>query len=783
MRPSATFALLAMLPALSAAQVTTQPAATRPATQPAATGSAASQPAVWPARPLPTIACRGCEQSGRFVEDNPGWGPHLISLFITAKNPDSPWHTAQQHLDWACNPLYSYVADGTGGLVIWAHPGNNNYDDILSLRGLAGIEISHGGDAGSRERLWDRLLTERVRRGQAPLWGYGADDTHSIRSINKSWFAARLAELTEANLKQALRTGNFYVSNGPVIDDVQVKDGTISVRLPQAGDVRWVKAGQYGVGPAVVSNAPGENRCLKIEKGVTSSSYTLSAADGTTDPKAALFVRCIVTTAQKGRAAFSQPFVIRGDRSLANPYAARGTWYKGQTHNHSDIREGNEERIREYHAAYAAAGHACSFETGYDYWVMPFHAWPSERTPVIKGLTGARMAAGKAGGISIDTPAGADVVFLVNGREALAVQGEEGHVDVAVPADLPSGAYDLTVRDRVSGLQSTLQRAIVVQSADADNAGWTTFTPDNSRLGSRYTYALAADGKGGMWIGTNFGLNHFDGKQWWLYRRDKGAEDVLTNTFYDVAVEADGTAWYTCFSGVGLLRPDGSNEQYPSPKIGIPNYQVNQVARAGDTTYVTAMNRRGLFACRGGKWQPVTLPDDLARGPKLTGLALDAQGCLWIGSEGGVLCWDRRAEDGSWKQYTRRNSGLADDHVLRLAFDKRGRLWIATATGSEKPAGGVCCFDGRTWTTYSPANSPLPERRVWAVFVDRDDNVWAATSKGVACRRADGTWKVYTMLNSGLADNLVTDIVQDDAGNLWFATANGVSRLQRDALP
>jgi hypothetical protein len=744
----------------------------------------------WPPLPIPEIACRGCEHSGRFVEDNPGWGPHLVTLFCTGKNPDSPWQTAQQHLNWAKDGSHSYVADGRGALVVWAHPSDRDFDDITQLRGLTGIEICHGGDAGSRDRLWDRLLTWCVRNKRPLLWGFAADDTHSSTDIDKSWFAAQLQEPTEWNLKTALSAGRFYVSNGPVITDVDAPNGgpTVTLKLARPADIRWVKAGQYGIGPAAVTGGPGENHCLKIERNVTESSYSLSEDDSTLKPEDALFVRCIVTTAKKGEAAFAQPFVIRktpDGLQLDSGYAREMKWYKGQTHNHSDLREGSEARVRDYYAAYAAKGQSCAFETGYDYWVMPFLRFPADRVPTIERVEPTRMTKEKVGKITIHGRAFPDDPKVVVSGGSLHYWAEElknvrrvanDRIEVTLPASLEVGAYDVMVT-KPFGLQDTIKNAFVVQPSADVNRGWTTFTPYNSKLGSRYTYSTVSDKRGGVWVATNNGLNHFDGKQWSLHRRGDGSDEVLTNTFYDVAVDADGAAWYTCFTGVGVLHPDGSNEQWPSPKIGVPNYQVNQVLRVGDTTFVTAMNRRGLFACREGKWQQVALPGDLGKGPKLTGLALDAQGRLWVGSEGGLLCWDRGKGDAGWKRYTSKDSGLADDHVGRLAFDGKGRLWVATATRQEGPVGGLCCLDGEKWTSFTPANSALPERRVWCVFVDGNDAVWAGTSKGIACRRCDGTWRVFTTCNSGLADDFVTDIAQDSQGDLWFTTANGVSRF------
>ena len=686
-----------------------------------------------------------------------------------------PGRPPQQHLDWAAQPLHSYVADGHGCPVVWAHPSYRNYDDIVALQGLAGIEISCGGDSGGRERLWDRVLTYHLSRGQPPVWGFAADDTHSTKDIDKSWFAARLARLTEHDLKHALRTGGFYVSSGPTIVDIQADGLAITVKLAEPADIRWLRSGQFGTGPAIVDPGPGQDHCLKLDKAATTSTYTLSDADGTTDPKA-LFVRCIVTTGVKRQAAFTQPFIIRSATSVTNPYASAGRWYKGMTHNHADIREGGEARVRDYYAAYAARGHACAFETGYDYWVMPFLFYPPNRTPVIDRAEPARAVKGHEGKITLHGRAFAPkAVLLLDGQPIAARLLADDRLTFSLPVDTPVGRHALTVRNP-DGLQDTRQYALTVQSSDAVSANWTTFTPYNSKLGSRYAYCVAADPTGGVWIGTNYGLNHFDGRAWQLFRRGGESEAILTNTIYDLAADADGTAWYTSFTGVGMLRPDGSGKQWRSPDIGIPRYQVNQVLRLGDAAYVTPHNARGLHRYQAGKWEKVAGGEARSDNDRMTGLAADKQGRIWLGGGGGLLCWDPAKGDSGWKTYTTDNSGLSDNRVMRLAFDRKGRLWMGTATQSDEQVGGLCCLDGEKWTSFTPGNSPLPERRVWCVFIDRDDAVWAGTSKGVVCRRPDGSWQVFTATNSGLADDFVTDIAQDSQGSLWFTTANGVSR-------
>ncbi len=737
---------------------------------------AAAQDA-WPPLPSPRIVLRGSEHSGRFLEDNPGWPMHLVTLFLTAKNVDSAWHTPQQHLEWAHKPSHSYVADGTGAFVIIAHPTGNQFDQIVGLPELDAMEVSHGGSPARFEELWDRVLTWRLRSGLKPIWGTGADDTHSITNIDRSWIAMRIPELTEAAVKRAVRTGGFYVSNGPMITDVQVRGQTIEVATAEPADIRWVRSGQFGIGPAAVGREPGQNRCLKLDTSVTRSSYTLTDEDGTTDARASLFVRCIVTTSQAGKAAQTQPFVIRPAGSIGNPYPAVGRWHKGMTHNHGDYPEGGEQQVLSYHAAYAAKGHAAAFETPYEYWLTPIANYPTGRAPWITRVEPQRISKGgprKLVVLGSGFAAGAKVLLegrIVSGTKKVS----DGRIDFAPPRTLAPGVYEVTVLNP-DNLQHTLQQAVIVQPPETSNEGWTHFTPFNSKLGSLHTYTVAADPERGVWVGTNYGISRFDGKEWSLHREfAETGSGRLDNVIYDFAVDPDRTAWFTCLRGVGALHPDGRMDRWDWKSAGFPRNQVNQILRVADTTYVTMHNLQGLFALRQGRWGAI--PVRAGGTAVLHAIVRDGSGNFWFGTSNGLLRWEEAKGLEGWTQFTAANSGLPDNFVRRLALDRAGALWIATAARPGRPTGGLVRLKDGKWTIYDPSNSRLPERRVWSVFADSKDRIWAATSLGVACLDPDGSWRVYNTLNSGLAADLVTDVAEDREGNLWFTTANGVSRL------
>lgn len=720
----------------------------------------------WPPQPLPGIVLRGSEHSGRFVQDNPGWPPHLVTLFLTEKNIDSSWQTPRQHLEWASSPLHSYVADGTGCFVIIAHPPASSFEEIMSLPALNAMEVNHSGHASKYEELWDRVLTARLRGGQKPLWGTGADDTHwsAVPKIPLSWIALRMPELSEAAVKRALRAGAFYVSNGPVITDVQVRGATIEVTAAGPVDIRWVRDGQFGIGPAVVSPGPGENHCLRIDRGVSRSSYTLPDAAGAAPP---LFLRCLVTTAKPEKAAQTQPFVVAPGGSLANPYPSSGRWHRGMTHNHGDYPEGSEARATKYFELYASRGFSAAFETPYEYWFSPMATFPEGRAPRIARVEPHRVPAGAAATLRVSGSGFSPKArLLLDGREQRDVrQLAGGSLECRLSAAPGPGPHELTVVNP-DGLQGTLQRALVVQTPDADNRGWSQFTPFNAELGSLHTLAVGPDPRGGIWVGTAYGISHFDGSRWTLHR-DSG-QGALDNFIYDVAADPDGNEWFTSVRGVGVLHPDGKLTQH-TREAGFFN-AVNQVLRDGDVTYVTMHMVKGLFALRDGKWSQVTVP---GRAP-VNGIVRAPDGVFWLGTSEGLLQWDGGAK---WQEFTTANSGLPDNYIRRVACDRAGALWVATATRSENPVGGLARFYHGTWTVYDTSNSPLPERRVWDVYPDSRGRVWVATSRGVACLLPRGEWRVYDMAHSGLSDDMVTGIAEDRAGNQWFATAYGVSRF------
>ncbi len=124
-----------------------------------------------------------------------------------------------------------------GGVPFLAHPhwSGLDADDYLEAPSLAGIEIFNGGcelesGSGTADELWDAVRS----RGRACL-GIATDDCHQPgRDSNRGWTVVRAAARTREAVLEALRSGAFYASSGPRIDDLRLDGWELEVRCSPA---------------------------------------------------------------------------------------------------------------------------------------------------------------------------------------------------------------------------------------------------------------------------------------------------------------------------------------------------------------------------------------------------------------------------------------------------------------------------------------------------------------------------------------------------------------------
>ncbi len=197
----------------------------------------------------------GFEQSGTCAD---GLSVHMNFINVNKTRgyirKEHPVETAYENM-MAGEALYKDNAEPY--LFILNHPQWPYYDIspevLVKLSQIRFFELTnnpltHGPKiekAWNPEKYWDVVNAFRVANNKPILWGTGSDDAHSLDPNNLlsapffGWNMVRAEELTTKGILSAMLEGDFYVSTGATLKDVQFckETGTLSVSVdPSVGE-------------------------------------------------------------------------------------------------------------------------------------------------------------------------------------------------------------------------------------------------------------------------------------------------------------------------------------------------------------------------------------------------------------------------------------------------------------------------------------------------------------------------------------------------------------------
>ncbi|HUP62193.1 MAG TPA: two-component regulator propeller domain-containing protein [Thermoanaerobaculia bacterium] len=180
-----------------------------------------------------------------------------------------------------------------------------------------------------------------------------------------------------------------------------------------------------------------------------------------------------------------------------------------------------------------------------------------------------------------------------------------------------------------------------------------------------------------------------------------------------------------------------------------------------------AAGRAGVVA-----FDRVPIPDDVPA-HLTSAIAQDANGLLWLGTQGGLVRYDGY-EFRVFRSNPSDPSTLAGNYVRALLVASDGRLWAGSFSG------GLSVFDPRTETFTRFRHDPNDPRslaydRVEGLAEDREGRVWIATTAGLD--RLDPRTR---RIEHFLAGQRVRGLLVDRAGQLWLGTRDGLQRRTGD---
>jgi ligand-binding sensor domain-containing protein/anti-sigma regulatory factor (Ser/Thr protein kinase) len=340
------------------------------------------------------------------------------------------------------------------------------------------------------------------------------------------------------------------------------------------------------------------------------------------------------------------------------------------------------------------------------------------------------------------------------------------------------------------------------------------------------------DRQGFTWIGTDDGLNRYDGQRFEIFRHSPdNSSSISGNIITDVLEDSSGVIWISSADG-GITRFD--HKARPSERFRLYRHSPTDTSSIPVNT-VNAM----LFDRRGYLWLATSgaslvrfdtqtaefLPAEPGSKRTCTDVCMDGKGMIWSGRQGGSYMiidpvtlrvtnddrylnpyrklphvtvttlykdnrdniwfgsWDNAvykysastSEEEVWADHEN-NPGLGKDEATAFTEDNSGNLWIGTKKS------GLLLLDLQSNKFYRNQHSSSREGTVASntincLYRDRNNNIWVGTDKGVSVSMSGNRNFMQVFLPAlpgAYSGSVVNDFTTGADGKLWIATSDGV---------
>jgi ligand-binding sensor domain-containing protein len=333
-------------------------------------------------------------------------------------------------------------------------------------------------------------------------------------------------------------------------------------------------------------------------------------------------------------------------------------------------------------------------------------------------------------------------------------------------------------------------------------------------LSDNYVRCIFIDSKGFLWIGTEEGLNRFDGEEFISYKRGKGTRfNICGNIVTDVVEDQEGHLWIATRDG-GICRLNPETGEVFSPELSAsgsaPQKYVHSVQFSADSKLVVGTDK-GIYLSNdninfnlftknaktaydielyNGKTVLATISESIIAiendstkrltknplgfpfpGHSLNDIYVDSENRCWIAA------WDNFLHEYSAKSeyllhYNFMNAGTIDytgEELRCITQVSEDKLWLALRSGV------IWEFDKHSGmsspiTVTSRENGRLFGRTITSLLTDNLGRIWVGTDNGLHMYNPNTSMFNVTELGKGLT---VNGIVENGHG-VFLATNKGI---------
>ena len=288
-----------------------------------------------------------------------------------------------------------------------------------------------------------------------------------------------------------------------------------------------------------------------------------------------------------------------------------------------------------------------------------------------------------------------------------------------------------------------------------------TYRYSMGQLSNNRFQAICEDMSGFIWIGTENGLNRYDGYNFHKFFHDNNDSlSLMSNYIRSLYTDNDGTLWIGTNRGIQYLKPsEKSFHTVPFPGSRYP--YIQQITKLSDGKIWIAAPGDGLY------WvdphDPVQVNGIVSLNNYAPAQAIfrafveDKDGTIWIGTSTGVLLYDPHTD-----KITEFSTDMINGDVTGVCMNDNGDIFITTHNHLFM------------WSTARRRLTRItPEEGIWEIthaFMDREGLKVSLRGKGLLALTADNRLEQYELKPSdrSLERLDVSAMYLDRAGNRWI---------------
>jgi ligand-binding sensor domain-containing protein/signal transduction histidine kinase/DNA-binding response OmpR family regulator len=204
------------------------------------------------------------------------------------------------------------------------------------------------------------------------------------------------------------------------------------------------------------------------------------------------------------------------------------------------------------------------------------------------------------------------------------------------------------------------------------------FNKENGKLKNNSVNAILEDRKGRLWIGTLGGGISI------LSNTETKVESENIEPLTSVATlfeDTDGSIWVGGFYGVHIYHPSLKTSAYLTPGNSDIDGVVNCIFKDSENNIWVGTRTKGIQLFDRATKKFITFSEDQGLANNIVNsIVEDNGGYLWIGTSGGISCFDPRKH--TFENYTRQDGLPSNEFTKGTTYiSKTGRIFLGTIDG------------------------------------------------------------------------------------------------------